>query len=86
MAELDRPTGSTVIEVDADVSSSSDFGSIRTELTSLSESIYNYVYENGRTYHAYRSGTYVLPNDEREQGRTADDDLPIAVLPSRAVV
>jgi SAM-dependent methyltransferase len=27
------------------------------------------VYENGRRYHAYRSGQYVLPNDEAEQER-----------------
>ncbi|KAJ5464376.1 Phosphoethanolamine N-methyltransferase [Penicillium daleae] len=59
MTELDRPTDSTGIEVDADASSPSDVDSIRSDLTSLSESIYSYVYENGRTYHAYGSGTYV---------------------------
>jgi hypothetical protein len=39
--------------------SPSDVDSIRSDLTSLSESIYSYVYENGRTYHAHGSGTYV---------------------------
>lgn len=39
--------------------SPSDVDSIRSDLTSLSESIYTHVYENGRTYHAYGSGTYV---------------------------
>lgn len=29
----------------------------------------NYVYENGRRYHSYRSGQYLLPNDETEQDR-----------------
>lgn len=29
----------------------------------------NYKYENGRRYHAYREGNYVLPNDEQEQER-----------------
>lgn len=53
-------------EVDSD---SDELESIESDLTSLSSSIYNYVYENGRTYHAYRSGSYVLPNDEREQER-----------------
>ncbi|KAJ5233223.1 uncharacterized protein N7469_004989 [Penicillium citrinum] len=57
------------IQVDPDVSSSSDYDSVRSDSTSLSESIYSYVYENGRTYHAYRSGSYILPNDEREQDR-----------------
>lgn len=36
---------------------------------SLSSSVLNYQYENGRRYHAYREGEYVLPNDEREQDR-----------------
>ncbi|KAJ5392644.1 hypothetical protein N7509_008134 [Penicillium cosmopolitanum] len=58
------------IQVDPDVStSSSDYDSIRSDLTSLTESVYSYIYENGRTYHAYRSGSYFLPNDEREQDR-----------------
>ena len=36
---------------------------------SLSASIMNYQYENGRRYHAYREGEYVLPNDDKEQER-----------------
>jgi len=32
-------------------------------------SVYNYTYENKRRYHAYLSGAYMLPNDEREQDR-----------------
>ncbi|KAH0610723.1 uncharacterized protein H6S33_011150 [Morchella sextelata] len=36
---------------------------------SLSSSIYEYRYENGRRYHAYKAGKYMLPNDEREQDR-----------------
>ncbi|GAM39040.1 hypothetical protein TCE0_034f10260 [Talaromyces pinophilus] len=37
--------------------------------TSLGESIFNYQYENGRRYHAFRAGAYPLPNDELEQDR-----------------
>ncbi|KAJ5180949.1 hypothetical protein N7492_004159 [Penicillium capsulatum] len=69
MADSHRPPGPSEIEVDADVSSSSDYDSIRTETTSLTESVYSYVYENGRTYQAYRPETYLLPNDEKEQDR-----------------
>lgn len=29
----------------------------------------SYKYENGRRYHAYREGQYILPNDEDEQDR-----------------
>ncbi|RBQ85158.1 hypothetical protein VDGD_00715 [Verticillium dahliae] len=36
---------------------------------SVSSSIYHYQYENGRRYHAYREGQYVLPNDDQEQER-----------------
>ncbi|KAK5130728.1 hypothetical protein LTR08_001715 [Meristemomyces frigidus] len=37
--------------------------------TSLSASIYNYRQEHGRTYHAYKDGKYIFPNDEREADR-----------------
>ncbi|RJE25337.1 Methyltransferase [Aspergillus sclerotialis] len=36
---------------------------------SLSSSVVNYQYENGRRYHAYREGAYFAPNDEQEQAR-----------------
>ncbi|KUJ09365.1 S-adenosyl-L-methionine-dependent methyltransferase [Mollisia scopiformis] len=36
---------------------------------SLRESVFNYIEENGRTYHAFHAGKYVLPNDEVEQER-----------------
>lgn len=31
--------------------------------------MFEYTYENGRRYHAYRAGQYLLPNDEAEQER-----------------
>lgn len=37
--------------------------------TTLSESIFNYRREHGRTYHAYKDGKYIFPNDEREADR-----------------
>jgi SAM-dependent methyltransferase len=40
-----------------------------TASTSIVSSIRNYKYENGRRYHAFREGEYVLPNDEKEQDR-----------------
>jgi len=43
--------------------------SIYTTSTSVRSSVYDFVMENGRTYHAYREGKYELPNDEREQDR-----------------
>lgn len=36
---------------------------------SVTPSIYRYRQENGGTYHAYSDGTYLLPNDDKEQER-----------------
>ncbi|RMJ27592.1 Methyltransferase [Aspergillus sp. HF37] len=36
---------------------------------SLTSSVMNYQYENGRRYHAYREGEYMMPNDDQEQDR-----------------
>jgi len=54
-----------------DKGATSDYSSDLSEsdMTSLKSSILDYVYENGRRYHAYNSGKYILPNDESEQDR-----------------
>jgi ubiquinone/menaquinone biosynthesis C-methylase UbiE len=60
------------IEIDAGGSEDNDstYGeSISSLTTSLTSSITNYQYENGRRYHAYREGAYVFPNDEKENDR-----------------
>ena len=38
-----------------------------SDTTSLTSSILNYKYENGRTYHAFHDGQYIMPNDDKEQ-------------------
>ncbi|XTI89896.1 S-adenosyl-L-methionine-dependent methyltransferase [Cenococcum geophilum] len=54
---------------DAD-SSLGDYGDeLASFTTSLSSSVTNYPTENGRRYHAFRPGVYILPNDEAEQER-----------------
>lgn len=40
-----------------------------SQTASLTSSVLNYKFENGRRYHSYREGTYILPNDEPEQDR-----------------
>lgn len=37
--------------------------------TSVNSSVYDYVTRNGRTYHAYKEGRWILPNDEQELDR-----------------
>jgi len=61
--ETDDQDG-TVSEVDSAIGS---WRSSRTQ--SLTSSVLDYRYENGRRYHAYREGSYHLPNDENEQER-----------------
>ncbi|KAF4312311.1 putative methyltransferase domain-containing protein [Botryosphaeria dothidea] len=46
--------------------SSDDGGSVTT---SVSSSVRDYNFENGRRYHKYCEGRYVFPNDEQEQDR-----------------
>ncbi|KAH8696635.1 putative TAM domain methyltransferase [Talaromyces proteolyticus] len=46
-----------------------DEGSILESSQSIVSSVYDYLWENGRRYHAYRQGQYPFPNDEREQDR-----------------
>lgn len=35
----------------------------------MTSSVLHYKYENGRTYHAFREGQYIMPNDDIEQDR-----------------
>lgn len=59
-----------VVVPDEQEDNGSTLGEDSTSTTaSVSESIFNYRCENGRTYHAYKDGKYVLPNDERENER-----------------
>lgn len=51
----------------SDGDSGYDEGYLSTE--SIQSSIFEYEQENGRTYHAFRRGKYVMPNDEGEQER-----------------
>jgi len=43
--------------------------SVYSDTTSVNSSVFEYQYENGRRYHAFRQGKYILPNDDREQER-----------------
>ena len=51
--------------------------SASTASTSISSSVRDYAFENGRRYHKFREGTYHFPNDEPEQAR---EDMKHAML------
>ncbi|TVY16855.1 putative methyltransferase tdiE [Lachnellula arida] len=46
-----------------------DDGSVASSTTSISSSIMKHREENGRTYHSYKEGKYLYPNDEVESDR-----------------
>ncbi|PHH64494.1 hypothetical protein CDD81_4569 [Ophiocordyceps australis] len=54
-------------EGNADSAYASD--SVTAFTASATSSIFHYRFENGRRYHAYRAGQYLLPNDAQEQER-----------------
>ncbi|KAL7275762.1 hypothetical protein RUND412_001289, partial [Rhizina undulata] len=61
------------IEADPDIDGESVYSDycsgFERDTTSLSSAAKNHVYENGRRYHGYKEGKYVLPDDEAEQDR-----------------
>lgn len=65
------PVALEVDEAETDTASNTDsFASTEGSSTSsITSSILKYRQENGRTYHAYKDGQYVIPNDEQEQDR-----------------
>ncbi|KXH46157.1 hypothetical protein CSIM01_11061 [Colletotrichum simmondsii] len=68
MAEVDHEIN-IVADEQALEDSRADIESIASSSTSLSGSILDYRFENGRTYHRYKDGKYVIPNDEQENDR-----------------
>ncbi|KAF4153281.1 hypothetical protein CNMCM6069_001044 [Aspergillus lentulus] len=69
---MSRPNLDEQILVDtSDEDSLCDAQSIIDSNFSLTSTTRDYLYENGRRYHAYRLGHYPMPNDEEEQDRLA---------------
>ncbi|TQN65800.1 Secondary metabolism regulator LAE1 [Colletotrichum shisoi] len=56
-------------DVASDTASNYGYASDVSDTASATSSIFHYQYENGRRYHAYRAGQYLLPNDDKEQER-----------------
>ncbi|KAI1263824.1 S-adenosyl-L-methionine-dependent methyltransferase [Xylariaceae sp. FL1019] len=60
-----------ILEIDNEWDRDSAIGSVslHDSTRTLNSSIYDHVVENGRTYHRFKEGKYMLPNDEKEQTR-----------------
>ncbi|KAI8165145.1 Secondary metabolism regulator LAE1 [Colletotrichum sp. SAR 10_86] len=64
--------------------SSSEVGdSVASSSVSLSDSIRDFRIENGRTYHKYKDGRYIAPNDDKENERLGS---PFVTITSSASV
>ncbi|KAL1994832.1 hypothetical protein VTN49DRAFT_1019 [Thermomyces lanuginosus] len=58
------------VEVDTSYENDSSYGDeLSSYSASLTSSVLEYRHENGRRYHKYRDGSYLLPNDEKENDR-----------------
>ncbi|KAL1975821.1 hypothetical protein VTN31DRAFT_4213 [Thermomyces dupontii] len=58
------------VEVDTSYENDSSYGDeLSAYSASLTSSVLDYRQENGRRYHGFRDGSYLLPNDEAENDR-----------------
>ncbi|KAI0996662.1 hypothetical protein K3495_g11521 [Podosphaera aphanis] len=83
-AELSAAAEQAEFEIEIDdenYDTSSDAGyetdSFGSASTSISSSVRDYAFENGRRYHRFREGAYNFPNDELEQER---EDMKHAMM------
>ncbi|KAE9579747.1 hypothetical protein CGMCC3_g4315 [Colletotrichum fructicola] len=59
----------TADDTEEEEGQSVDGRSLAPSTESLRPSLFDYRQENGRTYHRYKDGKYIFPNDERESDR-----------------
>ncbi|KAK8104082.1 methyltransferase tdiE [Apiospora kogelbergensis] len=69
MMEVDHDTEAEETFYSTDNDSAIEMGSSRTSTYSMTSSVAERLEENGRTYHSYKDGKYLLPNDEAELNR-----------------
>jgi len=77
--QLENSAAATQAEEDIEVDTSSDSASVSdagyetdslgSSSTSISSSVRDFAFENGRRYHKFREGSYNFPNDDSEQDR-----------------
>lgn len=65
----ETPPPELEVEADDDHDSAAGDLELHSSTASIGSSVMKFREENGRTYHAYQDGKYMLPNDEREKDR-----------------
>ncbi|OQD91154.1 hypothetical protein PENANT_c001G07753 [Penicillium antarcticum] len=68
-ANADTPANAPIAVDNFGDDTNSEFDNELSDLTSLSSSVMEFEYENGRRYCSNSSGNYMMPNDEEEQDR-----------------
>lgn len=66
-SSLEAVSPRSIIEADSEPSDGAE--SCNTSTKSVNQSIFDFVRENGRTYHRYQAGSYMFPNDQLENER-----------------
>ncbi|KAL9031863.1 MAG: hypothetical protein Q9180_006768 [Flavoplaca navasiana] len=69
VGKKDAPTNSMAFSPPASLLEADEILPSDLDSASISESVVDYEFENGRRYHAYKAGSYPLPNDEQELDR-----------------
>ncbi|PGH14485.1 hypothetical protein AJ79_02978 [Helicocarpus griseus UAMH5409] len=70
VADVTDPSqGNIEVDNERDGELDSAFGDSTSTTASLTSTVLNFHFENGRRYHSYKEGKYPLPNDEKEQDR-----------------
>ncbi|KAL1987703.1 hypothetical protein VTN96DRAFT_2543 [Rasamsonia emersonii] len=68
-----QPTAETFVNAAPGIVADDDFSvydeTAQSDTTSITSSVLDYQYENGRRYDAYSQGRYIMPNDDTEQKR-----------------
>ncbi|KAG9243417.1 S-adenosyl-L-methionine-dependent methyltransferase [Calycina marina] len=73
-----EPGSDTQSYSDGESGYGSDFGG--TSSISLSSSVRDFAFENGRRYHRFREGSYNFPNDDSEQEYVSREDMKHAMM------
>ncbi|KAF2144413.1 uncharacterized protein K452DRAFT_316415 [Aplosporella prunicola CBS 121167] len=74
-SSAEESTPKSIIEADSEPSDGAE--SYESSTKSVRESVFEFIRENGRTYHRYAAGSYLFPNDRSENERL---DLQFEIL------
>jgi hypothetical protein len=75
--QIDIDSGADASSITSASESGYESDTLGSSSTSLSSSVRDYAFENGRRYHKFREGAYNFPNDDSEQDR---EDMKHAMM------